>query len=248
MSRDIWLPFYLSIAFFTAAIPTIYFLPKTSSQHSKPSSNIVGHGNVPEEESLLGSASSPTIRSNRPKHLSQRLLAPVKTIARLVIGRRNFQVHLIGGFLLPALASSNTHLLPQYTSKRYGWKFEHVGYLLSIKAAVNITLLALVIPTTMRILLKRMPGKEVGLNYRGAQISLAVSILGALSIAAAGTVGVLMCGKFILCCTTPSSSPCPLKVSILKKLANPGPLIGHPIEQLSSSTPSAPPSRFSPCL
>ncbi|KAK0664132.1 hypothetical protein DIS24_g593 [Lasiodiplodia hormozganensis] len=197
MSRNIWLPFYLSIAFFTAAIPTIYFLPKTSSQHSKTSSNIVGHGNVPEEESLLGSASSPAIRSNRPKDLSQRLLAPVRTIARLVIGRRNFQIHLIGGFFLPALASSNTHLLPQYTSKRYGWKFEHVGYLLSIKAAVNITLLALVIPTTMRILLKRMPGKEVGLNYRGAQISLAVSILGALSIAAAGTVGVLMCALII---------------------------------------------------
>ncbi|KAL1615132.1 hypothetical protein SLS54_009214 [Diplodia seriata] len=82
-----------------------------------------------------------------------------------------------------------------YTSKRYGWKFEHVGYLLSIKAAVNITLLALVIPMTMRTLLKRMPGKEVRLNYSGAQISLAVSILGALSIAAAGTVGLLMCGE-----------------------------------------------------
>ncbi|GME44491.1 MFS transporter [Neofusicoccum parvum] len=115
----------------------------------------------------------------------------------LVIGRRNFQIHLLGGFLLPALASSNTHLLPQYTSKRYGWKFEHVGYLLSVKAAVNITLLALVIPTTMRVLLKRMPGREVRLNYRGAQASLAVSILGALSIAAAGTVGVLMCALIV---------------------------------------------------
>ncbi|KAL1646117.1 hypothetical protein SLS58_003537 [Diplodia intermedia] len=187
MSRDIWLPFYLSIGFFVATLPTIYLLPTTVSQRSKTSPDDVGHSDGPEGESLLGSDPISAIRPNKRTRLSARLFAPVGTIARLVVGRHNFQIHLIGGFFLPALASSNTHLLPQYTSKRYGWKFEHVGYLLSIKAAVNITLLALVIPMTMRTLLKRMPGKEVRLNYSGAQISLAVSILGALSIAAAGT-------------------------------------------------------------
>ncbi|OJD29752.1 major facilitator superfamily transporter [Diplodia corticola] len=197
MSRDIWLPFYLSIGFFTAALPTIYLLPSTAPQRRKASPSNTGHDDAHEEESLLGSDSISAVRSNKPTRLSARILAPVKTVLRLVLGRRNFQIHLIGGFFLPALASSNTHLLPQYTSKRYDWKFQHVGYLLSIKAAVNITLLALVIPVTMRTLLKRMPGKEVRLNYRGAQVSLTVSILGALSIAAAGTVGVLMCALII---------------------------------------------------
>ncbi|KAL0263546.1 hypothetical protein SLS55_002527 [Diplodia seriata] len=211
MSRDIWLPFYLSIGFFVATLPTIYLLPTTVSQRSKTSPDDVRHSDGPEGESLLGSDPISAVGPNKRTRLSVRLFGPVRTIARLVVGRHNFQIHLIGGFFLPALASSNTHLLPQYTSKRYGWKFEHVGYLLSIKAAVNITLLALVIPMTMRTLLKRMPGKEVRLNYSGAQISLAVSILGALSIAAAGTVGLLMCVESapITATAFPSSSPSP---------------------------------------
>lgn len=200
MARSIWLPFYLSVAFFVAALPVACGLPTTlSRKHSEWRRSASTEGGIPEAESLLSSA-SPQSNVSPPtssKSLSQRILAPVRTMTHLVIGRQNFQIHLLGGFLLPALASSNTHLLPQYTSKRYGWKFEHVGYLLSAKAAVNITLLALVIPTTMRVLLKRMPRREVRLNYRGAQTSLAVSILGALSISAAGTVGALTCGKFL---------------------------------------------------
>lgn len=198
MARSIWLPFYLSIAFFAAALPVTYSLPTTISPYRSGDSRTAStQDSIHEAESLLSPANESSTVSSRKssKSLFQRVLAPLRTLIHLVVGRRNFQTHLIGGFLLPALASSNTHLLPQYTSKRYGWKFEHVGYLLSVKAAVNITLLALVIPTTMRVLLKRMPGREVRLNYRGAQASLAVSILGALSISAAGTVGALMCGK-----------------------------------------------------
>ncbi|KAH7049382.1 hypothetical protein B0J12DRAFT_740865 [Macrophomina phaseolina] len=200
MARSIWLPFYLSVAFFVAALPVACGLPITlSRKHSEWRRSASTEGGIPEAESLLSSA-SPQSNVSPPtssKSLSQRILAPVRTMTHLVIGRHNFQIHLLGGFLLPALASSNTHLLPQYTSKRYGWKFEHVGYLLSAKAAVNITLLALVIPTTMRVLLKRMPRREVRLNYRGAQTSLAVSILGALSISAAGTVGALTCALIV---------------------------------------------------
>lgn len=57
---------------------------------------------------------------------------------------------LLASFLLTALASSDTRLLPQYVSKRYAWRLVDVGYLLSCKAVVNFVLLVFVVPRVLR--------------------------------------------------------------------------------------------------
>jgi hypothetical protein len=88
--------------------------------------------NVATEEAgpLLGTRDpSPNRYSNAFETKSgtlQSIPNAVRKLVRLVIGRRNFQVLLIS-FFLTALASSDTKLLVQYISKRYGWSFARVS-------------------------------------------------------------------------------------------------------------------------
>ena len=57
--------------------------------------------------------------------------------------------------------------------------------MLSAKAIVNFVLLALVVPQIIRTSMasKSVHGSEVRLNYLGAEISIAISIVGVLCVA-----------------------------------------------------------------
>ncbi len=96
-------------------------------------------------------------------------------------------------FFLTSLASSDTKLLLQYISKRYGWAFASVGYLLSAKAVVNFILLAVVIPRALRHRRSAEGGAASGdrENMKYAHVCLVVSVIGALAIAGAATVWLL---------------------------------------------------------
>ncbi|KXJ89329.1 hypothetical protein Micbo1qcDRAFT_235174 [Microdochium bolleyi] len=132
---------------------------------------------------------------------------------------------LLASFLLTALASSDTKLLPQYISKRHGWRFASVGYLLSCKAVVNFILLVFIVPRVLRRGPERRDSPETHAggdededtydgpdptsistpdtaaaaaaaetrtNIAHARICLGVSLLGALLIACASSVALLL--------------------------------------------------------
>ena len=104
-------------------------LPDTRTQSPTLSSSIEDAA-IEEAGPLLGTRDpSPSRFSNAFETKSgtlQSIPNAVRKLARLVIGRRNFQVLLIS-FFLTALASSDTKLLVQYISKRYGWSFAQVS-------------------------------------------------------------------------------------------------------------------------
>lgn len=134
----------------------------------------------------------------------QEALGVVWKFVGLIRGRRNFQV-LLCSFFLTALASSDTKLLVQYISKRYEWTFAQVswtclkicprtlitidqaGFMLSAKAIVNFTLLAIVIPRIIRksASTRATQDSEVRLNYLGAEVSIVISVIGVLCVAVA---------------------------------------------------------------
>ena len=197
MSRNLWLPFWINIVLLLSAIPTINMLPTMEETHVK---KIVSDLDSEEAGPLLDERdASPDRYSNafetHPSIFQSAILA-VRRLLRLITGRRNFQV-LLCSFFLTALASSDTKLLVQYISKRYNWTFAEAGYMLSAKAIVNLTLLALIVPRIVKSSMssKAVRGSEVRLNYLGAQISILVSVIGVLCVALALKFWMLLAGK-----------------------------------------------------
>lgn len=205
MSRNIWLPFWLNIALLTCAIPTIKMLPEIARCSNTSLISPDDRDDTQEAESLL------EVRPNDPNRYSsafeshdgffQSILQAIRKMVRLITGRWNFQVLLVS-FFLTALASSDTKLLVQYISKRYKWTFAQAGYMLSAKAIVNFTLLAIVVPRIISNSMssKVVHGSEVRLNYLGAEISILISVVGVLCVALAFKFWMLLTGELIPSC------------------------------------------------
>ncbi|KAJ3544260.1 hypothetical protein NM208_g3150 [Fusarium decemcellulare] len=187
MTVSLWLPFWLGLLLLSVAVPTIYRLP-SKGYHSDESRS-------PDEqrEPLL---SSPRLKAqDHHKSLLRSTAERLQTIHVIVTTHsRNFTL-LLFSFMLTSLASSDTKLLVQYISGRYHWTFAAAGYLLSGKAVVNFTLLTVVIPKFLRL------GSDTGTatpiradraNVQYANVCLIVSVLGALGIAMAAKIWMLV--------------------------------------------------------
>ncbi len=70
-----------------------------------------------------------------------------------------------------------------------------MGYLFSVKATVNISLLTIIIPNALKIWLRRNPGSDVEANFFGAALSLLLSCFGVLCVAIAPKVWILIVGR-----------------------------------------------------
>jgi hypothetical protein len=177
-------------------------LPEPTDSQVKTLATVESADNLAEEAGPLleEQDGSPSRFSNafetHPSFL-QSITHALKKMRALLTGRRNFQVLLVS-FFLTALASSDTKLLVQYISKRYEWTFAQAGYMLSAKAIVNFTLLAIVVPRIIKSSMstKAVHGSEVRLNYLGAEISILVSVVGVLCVALALKFWMLLAGEF----------------------------------------------------
>jgi hypothetical protein len=71
--------------------------------------------------------------------------------------------------------------------------------MLSAKAIVNFGLLAILVPRIIRTSMssKTVHGSEVRLNYLGAELSIAVSVLGVLCVALSFKFWMLLTGNVI---------------------------------------------------
>jgi hypothetical protein len=196
MSRKLWLPFWINIVLLACAVPTISLLPTTRNTQIRMIAT------TEEADALLDERDeSPSRYSNafesRPG-ISQSVIRAARKLVHLVTGRRHFQILLVS-FFLTALASSDTKLLVQYISKRYEWTFAQAGYMLSAKAIVNFTLLAIIVPRIIKSSMssKALHGSEARLNYLGAEVSILVSVVGVLCVALAFRFWMLIAGKHI---------------------------------------------------
>ena len=176
MSLNLWLPFFIGIGLLVAAMPVIarlVFLEPTESERIEE-----------QERPLLSHDRDDTNHSSPATAVLDRF-----TVLRNIITShpRNFSLLLIS-FFLTSLASSDTKLLPQYISKRYGWTFASAGYLLSGKAVVNFVLLTVVVPRVLRSQHLAAPRSAQPHHFdlvhlRYAKLCLFVSVVGAFAIA-----------------------------------------------------------------
>ncbi|KAL2133517.1 hypothetical protein VTI74DRAFT_2243 [Chaetomium olivicolor] len=177
MSALLWLPFWIGIAILLIAVPVISTLPLPSSHHLPTSDD--------SSEAALPLLSSPSARHTLKTLTKSRL----NTIISLLSNpSRNF-VLLLAVFFFASLASSDTKMLTLYISKRYGWKFSSVGYLLSGKAVFNFILLSVVVPRVLQLRQSRrasLPGAEAGRAGGGGIGAAAAAAATAAAEAASG--------------------------------------------------------------
>jgi hypothetical protein len=180
MTRNLLLPFVIGVILLVIGALTTLIVPVVARKSG------FDDDNASETRPLLNGQPLPIDRTP-----TSSLGEHIRKIRLQVTGRHNFQVSL-SIFCLAAMASSNSPLFPQYISKRYDWTFANAGYLLSIKAAVNITLLALVIPSTVKLLATRSHLSPDRINRMGAIVMLMISVVGVLMIGFALTVPILV--------------------------------------------------------
>jgi hypothetical protein len=184
MTWIIWLPFCIGIGCLLIAMATAMSLPKQQVyQEPEParSEDDIAETGVDVEPLLR--QNSLELDHSRPlksNSLRSKITSDFQSVYE-ALSKPNFRMLLLV-FFLASMASSNTPLFPQYISKRFGWTFAQAGYLLSVKALVNIFLLAIAVPGTIRILARTgMDGTSVSLF--GASKSFMFSIFGALIVA-----------------------------------------------------------------
>ncbi|PSN70196.1 MFS general substrate transporter [Corynespora cassiicola Philippines] len=187
MSHNLWSPFWINITLLLLAVPIIRLLPEAKRKTHPPA--LVSRENADTEETgplIEGEPSNSRGYSNafESTGLVDSISQTLRRLIGLIKGRYNFQVLLVS-FFLTALASSDTKLLVQYISKRYDWTFAQAGFMLSAKALVNFTLLAIIVPRLIRSSMASKPvhGSEIRLNYLGAMASIIISIVGVLCVA-----------------------------------------------------------------
>lgn len=199
MSTLLWLPLWIGIALLLLALPVISSFPSATRHHRSASSEEEGDATVP----LI-----PT-RTSQRFDLRSSTTHRFRTILSLLTNPTRHLVLLLTVFFLASLASSDTKLLPLYISKRYGWRFSSVGYLLSVKALFNFFLLSYLIPRFLRWRQSRSAAAVVEVevevvanasqpaavdaeNVSNAHTCLVFSVLGALAIALSPAVWALV--------------------------------------------------------
>lgn len=194
MTVSLWLPFWLGIFLLLVAVPTMRMLPSPGHPDTR--------GDDLDEEQREALLSSPLVKAQHDqKPLFHSVAERLRSIRTIITSHpRNFTLLLLS-FMLTSLASSDTKMLVQYISGRYHWTFAAAGYLMSGKAIVNFTLLTVIIPRLLRI------GREVEgevttkgvdkANIRHATLCLTVSVIGALGIAVAAKIWMLILSMFI---------------------------------------------------
>lgn len=190
MTLLLWLPFWIGITLLVVSIPIISLLPDRTTAKDR----------LDEQSQPL--LSSPLLKAQDSGPTILRSVIDRFHALRAVLTShpRNFSL-LLACFLLASLASSDTKLLVQYISKRYGWTFASAGYLLSGKAVVNFVLLTVVVPRILRAAAGSSSGSSPGaadrINFRLAKLCFGVSILGAAAIAVSAAIWVLVPALFV---------------------------------------------------
>ncbi|KAI0104637.1 major facilitator superfamily domain-containing protein [Nemania sp. FL0031] len=186
MTLNLWTPFYLGIGLLVASLPVCALLPQSRSSASTPPPYRV---DADEETSLLhgtndGNAPIDTLGAKPRFHT--RILAHGKDTVQFLVGKPRFN-YLLGIIFVLAIASSSTDILTLYLSKRYHKAFAQVGYLLSLKAGVNILLLTIILPSCLKFL-TLAKSSQVAADFIAAEASFWICCVGSLVLALAGNL------------------------------------------------------------
>jgi hypothetical protein len=100
-------------------------------------------------------------------------------------------------FLTEPVGQQSMDLSLRYISKRFSWALRETGFLLSLRAFVNIVLLLIVLPSLSYYLTERLHFSSKAKDLSLARYSAVMLFVGALTFSASPTIGLTVIGLVI---------------------------------------------------
>lgn len=185
-----WIPYFLySVLTLIAGMIPLLFLPETLRKSKSSPETETGTSSCESDpgadEGLPASANGTPSTSTHSTIISRfRPLVKHNVIAILL------------AFFVSALGRQSTGFLLQYIRQRFDWSYERASVLLTLRAAVNLALLLVVLPALHKVLVKRDSGSQ-GKDLLISRLSVAFFAIGSLVISLAPVVPLVALGIVI---------------------------------------------------
>lgn len=185
MAKSLWLPVLIGMGVLLLGTLLIFAIPETLYYHTSTTS----------ETLLPDSASDTTVTSTKPNDQSFFVAAKNKCFTSLkqtydsTTVLHSFPILLLlCTFILQPFTTNLVELCLRYISKRFSWRLYETGFLLTLRAAVNLLLLLAILPLLSHFLTARLHFTSKAKDLFLAQISAVLLAIGALMIAISPTV------------------------------------------------------------
>ncbi|KUL91414.1 hypothetical protein ZTR_01496 [Talaromyces verruculosus] len=178
MTEDPWLPFLLSSGVeFLALVVAILFAPETLCLMRPKSSGASRSSTTDSDESTTPTKEIPFVRTVVAKITDS--LNLIKESTHFLSTNLNVGLLLLV-FFVATLSRQAMALLLQYATKKYHWSYSKATLLVSVRGAVNLAAVLVILPFLSRLLLKRLkldaPSKDLWLS-RGTAFLLTIGML-----------------------------------------------------------------------
>ncbi|EXL98561.1 major facilitator superfamily domain-containing protein [Fusarium oxysporum II5] len=189
MHKNTWIPLLLAVAFQGLSVIVALGLPETLP--------VVDPKRFGEDADGISSESTSSEQAEIPSKSDGRWgswLTRNKGSFDFVIKDRALSA-LVFTFLISKVGRQAANMLFQYVSKRYGWTLAQAGFLISLRAGVNIALFTVILPFIATYALVSWSAKSRDLSIGKASIILL--ILGSFIIFSSQTAVGMMIGLVI---------------------------------------------------
>ncbi|KAK0507250.1 hypothetical protein JMJ35_010288 [Cladonia borealis] len=191
-SISLWLPLWISIAVSCLAGLTVALLPDTRPVHHVKGQDEPVQQEPTETEALLDQIDNNSSEEMSPHPRDQGLIGLIREVKAKLSTKaqglrlslktsRNFRLGL-SILLVTQVGASNTVILSQYISVRYGWTLVQAGYLFYVKAVAMLLLYIVIIPVGLKYLTGKRNFSTAAANLTGTKISIVSLCIGALAI------------------------------------------------------------------
>ncbi|KAG9240674.1 major facilitator superfamily domain-containing protein [Calycina marina] len=184
MSKDVWIPLVLAVLFGGLAAIIALALPETLPIA------VLGPPNH------IDDATNDSARIDQNKH-------SIKWKDKIKRGRESFNfvtrdlavLTLVSTFFISKIGRQANNVLFQYASKKYNWTLAQAGLLISLRASVNITLFAVILPFIMNFTLSGLspPLRDLWIG----KASVVLLVLGTSILFLSQTVFLMIIGLIV---------------------------------------------------
>ncbi|KAK9777815.1 putative Major facilitator superfamily domain-containing protein [Seiridium cardinale] len=188
--KSLWGLNLLGLSLFALSVLFACFLPETLRPVRSGGSP---HG-IDHDADMDATQASPEL--SPVKESLRRFHNSMKDIVSFLNGHR-YEIILMICFVFSVLSRLVQDMLLQYTTKRFGWSWSKAAFLLTIRSAVSLVALIIVLPALSQFLLTKPKVSPIRKDVWIARITGLAGILGSLLIALSSTPGLLIPGLVI---------------------------------------------------
>lgn len=224
MDRNPWLPMNISLGVSALSVFIVLALPETMrvSKSGQPASedgiDLPSNSEIPFADSPSSEYSPrlqiPTFRNPKTQNSSTDFSSRLSGTRTTLISRTTsllssilaashflFQDWRVPFLIIAAgvhtITETSAGILLQYVPKRYGWTISQTNYLFSVRAAVSIIALLVLLPNASKWLMKRKKRTSFSKDVLLCRVSFALVTAGVLIDGLAPVMSILMLGLFV---------------------------------------------------